>query len=127
MADAPRWQDFVTPLVRSERARLEEHLAWARKRTPAGEADRQFCNREIARIEERIAPLDAALERLAIPSVEMSDEKRTALMRLFDAVDAVADDICDCKASKVRLLADLAWSRWVFSIDPTHAFDGPRT
>lgn len=64
---APRWQDVVIPLVRNERARLEEHLAWTRQLPVAAETARVFRERESARIEARIAPLDAALARLAEP------------------------------------------------------------
>ncbi len=64
---AGRWQDVVLPLVRSERARLEEHLAWTRQLPVTTETARAFREHEGARIAARIAPLDAALARLAEP------------------------------------------------------------
>lgn len=65
---APRWEDAVTPLVQSEVNRLEEHLRWARQRPATTETERAFRDHEIVRIEARIAPLDAALARLAEPA-----------------------------------------------------------
>ena len=65
---APRWEDAVTPLVQSEVNRLEEQLRGARQRPATTETERAFRDHEIVRIEARIAPLDAALARLAEPA-----------------------------------------------------------
>ena len=89
---APRWEDAVTPLVQSEVNRLEEHLRWARQRPATTETERAFRDHEIVRIEARIAPLDAALARLAEPAQSSAADgiARARLDGVRAALDAFA-------------------------------------
>ena len=95
---APRWEDAVTPLVQSEVNRLEEHLRWARQRPATTETERAFRDHEIVRIEARIAPLDAALARLAEPAQSSAATTSSPCARCGHAwhehVDRDSDNAC---------------------------------